>query len=75
MSADLENQGYLERGMTGVASTSSRKLFSNVLVLRKVMDEQDKRPVFPQKVGDSNYELLQYRCLVENEHASIESIG
>lgn len=35
------------------------RLFSNFLVLRKVTDEKDKRLIFLQEVGNSNYELLE----------------
>ncbi|XGW34442.1 hypothetical protein V3C99_018378 [Haemonchus contortus] len=35
------------------------KLFNNFLVLRKVTEEKDQRLIFPQEVGNSNYELLE----------------
>ncbi|VDO20676.1 unnamed protein product [Haemonchus placei] len=35
------------------------KLFANFLVLRKVTEEGDKRLIFLQEVGNSNYELLE----------------
>uniref|UniRef100_A0A7I4Z532 Retrotrans_gag domain-containing protein n=1 Tax=Haemonchus contortus TaxID=6289 RepID=A0A7I4Z532_HAECO len=35
------------------------RLFTNFLILRKVVEEKEKRLVFLQEVGNSNYELLE----------------
>lgn len=67
MSAAAEASAMLEayRGRTpgpyvpGTAWRTWWKLFNNFLLLRRVTEEIDKRLIFLQEIGSSNYELLE----------------